>query len=64
MINDANLLLWGGIGVAVVFILLIVYLYLKEGEHAKRARRYEKSIEELNKEVYRLQKELKSKKMN
>lgn len=59
MFNDANLLLWGGIGIAIVFILLIVYLYLKEGENAKRARRYEKSIEELNKEVYRLQKRIK-----
>ncbi|WP_297814186.1 hypothetical protein [uncultured Helicobacter sp.] len=59
MINDANLLLWGGIGIAIVFILLIVYLYLKEGESAKRSRRYEKSIEELNKEVYRLQKRIK-----
>lgn len=59
MINDANLLLWSGIGIAIVFILLIVYLYLKEGENAKRSRRYEKSIEELNKEVYRLQKRIK-----
>lgn len=59
MINDTNLLLWGGVGVAIVFILLFVYLYLKEGEHTKRARRYEKSIEDLNKEVYRLQKRIK-----
>ncbi len=37
MFNDANLLLWGGIGIAIVFILLIVYLYLKEGDQSKQA---------------------------
>ncbi|MCI5969353.1 DUF6115 domain-containing protein [Helicobacter sp.] len=57
--NAVDIMLWGGIGLAIVFILLIVYLYLKEGEGNKRARRYEKSIEELNKEVYRLTKRIK-----
>lgn len=57
--QDISLLLWGGIGVIAVFILLVVYLYIKEGESNKRTRRYEKSIEELNKEVYRLQKRIK-----
>ncbi len=57
--GSENLLLWGGIGVSVVFILLIIYLYLKETESSKRSRRYEKSIEELNKEVYRLHKRIK-----
>ncbi|MCI5633622.1 hypothetical protein [Helicobacter sp.] len=57
--GDVNIMLWGGIGIAVVLVLLIVYLYLKESESNKRTRRYEKSIEELNKEVYRLQKRIK-----
>ena len=57
--GDINVVLWGGIGIAVVLVLLIIYMYLKEGESNKRSRRYEKSIEELNKEVYRLQKRIK-----
>lgn len=57
--SEMNIVLWGGIGVAIAFVLLIVYLYLKEGENNKRARRYEKSIEELNKEIYRLTKRIK-----
>lgn len=56
---EVNVALLGGVGVAIVFLLLIVYLYLKESEGGKRTRRYEKSIEELNKEVYRLQKRIK-----
>ncbi|WDL74602.1 hypothetical protein IP360_07175 [Helicobacter winghamensis] len=57
--SEINVVLWGGIGIVVAFVLLIAYLYLKESESNKRARRYEKSIEELNKEIYRLTKRIK-----
>ncbi len=52
-------MLWIVVGIAVIFILFLFYLYFKERESTKRANRYETSIEELNKEVYRLQKKLK-----
>ena len=57
--NNENMILWIGGGIALVFILLIVYLYLKDYESARKARRYENSIEDLNKEIYRLQKKFK-----
>ncbi|WP_299549064.1 hypothetical protein [uncultured Helicobacter sp.] len=59
MDSEINIMLWGGIGIGIAFILLVVYLYLKESESTRRARRYEKSIEELNKEIYRLTKRIK-----
>lgn len=57
--NNENMILWIGGGIALVFILLIIYLYLKDYESARKARRYENSIEDLNKEIYRLQKKFK-----
>lgn len=59
MLNNQNAMLWIVVGIAVVFVLFLLYLYFKERESTKRASRYETSIEELNKEVYRLQKKLK-----
>ncbi|MCI7046797.1 hypothetical protein [Helicobacter sp.] len=59
MLNDENIMLWIVIGIAAVFILFSLYLYFKERENTKRFNRYGHSIEELNKEVYRLQKKLK-----
>lgn len=57
--SEINIVLWGGLGIVVVFALLVIYLYLKESENNKRARRYERSIEDLNKEIYRLSKRIK-----
>lgn len=59
MMSEETMILWVGVGVAVFFILLIGYIYLKDSESNKRLGRFEKSIEELNKEVYRLQKKIK-----
>ncbi|PZT48869.1 hypothetical protein B6S12_02015 [Helicobacter valdiviensis] len=39
--------------------MLVGYIYLRDGENTKKLKRFEKSIEELNKEVYRLQKRFK-----
>lgn len=60
IIDNENILLWVGVGVGLVFALLIIYFYLKDAENTKRSKRYEKSIEDLNKEIYRLQKKLKA----
>lgn len=60
IIGNENILLWIGVGVGLVFALLIIYFYLKDAENTKRSKRYEKSIEDLNKEIYRLQKKLKT----
>lgn len=43
-------------GGALFLLLLLAYLYLKEMETNKRLRHFEKSIEELNKQLYKLQK--------
>ena len=56
MINDDMMLFYGGIGVIAFFLLIIFYIYIKDKESARKLSRYEKSIEDLNKEVYRLQK--------
>ncbi|WP_199770135.1 hypothetical protein [Helicobacter mesocricetorum] len=60
IIDNEYILLWVGAGVGLVFVLLMVYFYLKDADNTKRYKRYEKSIEELNKEIYRLQKKLKT----
>ncbi len=52
MINDY--LIFIGIGIVVLFI--VVYLYIKDLENNRKLKSYEKSIEELNKQVYNLQK--------
>ncbi|CAM2873704.1 hypothetical protein [Helicobacter burdigaliensis] len=54
-----SLLLYAGIGVIAFCLLLVGYVYLRDSENAKKLKRFEKSIEELNKEVYRLQKRFK-----
>lgn len=46
-------------GGALFLLLLLAYLYLKEMETNKRLRHFEKSIEELNKQLYKLQKKIK-----
>ena len=64
MINEENLMLWVTVGAGAILILLIIYLYIKENESTKRTKRYEKTIKELNKEVYRQKKKIKNTEMN
>lgn len=44
---------------AVFVILLLVYFFMQQAEHKKRANRFEKAIEEANKEIYKLSKKFK-----
>ncbi|MGP1450554.1 MAG: hypothetical protein ACTTJS_05465 [Wolinella sp.] len=54
---DLTWVLGGGAGL--IALLIIAYFYIKDVETSKRLRSFEKSIEELNKQLYRLQKKLK-----
>lgn len=45
--------------VALFLMLLLFYLYTKDVENSKRLRHFEKSIEDLNKQIYKLQKKMK-----
>lgn len=44
------------IGVSIVILLIIIYMYIKDLENSRKLKSYEKSIEELNKQIYSLQK--------
>ncbi len=46
---------------AFVFLILLIYIYTKDGETSRKFFLYEKAIEDLNKKVYDLEKELKQK---
>ncbi|MDE5591787.1 MAG: hypothetical protein K2I63_02350 [Helicobacter sp.] len=59
MMNDENIISWIIIGIALFLILITLYLYFKGVENIKKLKRHEHSIEEINKEIYRLQKKLK-----
>ena len=48
--------LYGIIGIGVVILFILAYLYIKDLENAKKLKSYEKSIEELNKQMYSLRK--------
>ncbi|MDE6885922.1 MAG: hypothetical protein K2P17_02625 [Helicobacteraceae bacterium] len=48
------------IGILVLFVLIFIFFYIKDGESQRRLSRYEKSLDDLNKEIYRIQKILKS----
>lgn len=47
-------------GIVVIFVLVFVFFYIKDGEVQKRLSRYEKSLDDLNKEIFKIQKFLKS----
>ncbi|RDU56643.1 hypothetical protein [Helicobacter sp. MIT 99-5507] len=47
-------------GIVVIFVLVFVFFYIKDGEVQKRLLRYEKSLDDLNKEIFKIQKFLKS----
>ena len=48
------------LGIVVIFVLVFVFFYIKDGEVQKRLLRYEKSLDDLNKEIFKIQKFLKS----
>ncbi|NWF66122.1 MAG: hypothetical protein HXX81_01510, partial [Campylobacterales bacterium] len=54
--------IYGGFGVAFLFVL--AYLYIKDLEQSKKMKLYEKSIEDLNLQLFKLRKEIKSKEMD
>ena len=47
-------------GIVIIFVLIFVFFYIKDGEVQKRLLRYEKSLDDLNKEIFKIQKFLKS----
>lgn len=48
------------IGIVVLFVLIFIFFYIKDGESQKRLMRFERSLDDLNKDVYKLQKSLKN----
>lgn len=47
---------YGIIGIGVVILFILAYLYIKDLENAKKLKSYEKSIEELSKQIHFLKK--------
>jgi len=54
---DINMVVF--MGVAIVILLLVAFMYIKDKEVAKKTRLYERSIEDLNQQIFRLQKRVK-----
>lgn len=48
------------LGIIVLFVLIFIFFYIKDGESQRRLLRYEKSLDDLNKEIYKIKKFLKS----
>ncbi|RAX53907.1 hypothetical protein CCY99_05450 [Helicobacter sp. 16-1353] len=48
------------LGVIILFVLILIFFYIKDGESQRRLSRYEKSLDDLNKEIYKIQKFLKN----
>lgn len=48
------------IGIVVLFVLIFIFFYIKDGEAQRRLARYEKSLDDLNKELYKLHKMIKN----
>lgn len=46
------------LGIVALFAVAFVFFYIKDGESQRRLSRYEKSLDDLNKEIYRIQKHL------
>lgn len=48
------------VGIIVLFVLIFIFFYIKDSENQRRLARFEHSLDELNKDLYKLQKALKS----
>ena len=48
------------VGIIVLFVLIFIFFYVKDSENQRRLARFEHSLDELNKDLYKLQKALKS----
>lgn len=48
------------LGIVGLFVVVFIFFYIKDGESQKRLLRYEKSLDDLNKEIYKIQKFLKN----
>lgn len=48
------------LGMIILFVLIFIFFYIKDGESQRRLARYEKSLDDLNKEIYKIQKFLKN----
>lgn len=48
------------IGIVILFVLIFIFFYIKDGEAQRRLARYEKSLDDLNKELYKLHKMIKN----
>jgi predicted RNase H-like nuclease (RuvC/YqgF family) len=55
MIDDISFLT--DIALGVILFIIIIFLFLKDGESNRKLKRYEKSIEDLHYEVFKLKKE-------
>lgn len=47
------------IGIIILFVLIFIFFYIKDGESQRRLAIYEKSLDDLNRELYRLNKMIK-----
>lgn len=54
-----DIAVFGVLALGVAIFIIFVFLYIKDAENMKKLRRFERSIEELNQEVYKLNKKLK-----
>lgn len=52
------------LGLILVILLVLAFMHLKDKEQAKRARSYEKSIEDLHRQLHAMQKKIKEKDLN
>lgn len=50
-------------GMVVVVLLVIAFVYIRDGEISKRLRNFEKSIEDINIQLYKLKKSLKEREL-
>jgi hypothetical protein len=56
IIEDISFLTDMALGV--ILLIIIIFLFLKDGESNRKLKRYEKSIEDLHYEIFQLKKEL------
>lgn len=48
------------IGIVVLFVLIFIFFYIKDSDSQRQLARYEKSLDDLNKDIYKLQKFIKN----